>query len=375
MAERHRARQIADRLSGAQAQLFKRVCLVGFDGVVEESFRVVDHRRSHDHYTVLTSIEQFLTRLRKEAQEEEGHSFGFDLVEGQPRMSGSAPWFCSALGALGAQVDFLGACGNPGCVHPAFAEAERRATVHPLASPAYVRVLEFSGGRVSFGDYRPLEEITWELLEERVGGGALRELWAKADLAAFLNWSRLPHLSLLWKRLLSELCHASASPRKLLLFDLGDLRQSTEADLLAALKILTEFQADHDVMLSLNDRESEVVARVLHLPEIDLDIASAPSLAAAIREKVGISTVGIHCPRFAAASDGVAEEGLGTPHTTKPKIVLQAGDHFNAGFCAGRLLGWKLAHCLQLGVACAGFYVRHAASPTREQLVRFLRTF
>ncbi|MDD4934091.1 MAG: PfkB family carbohydrate kinase, partial [Methylacidiphilaceae bacterium] len=166
----------------------------------------------------------------------------------------------------------------------------------------------------------------------------------------------------------------SGSPRKLLLFDLGDLRQSRDSDLLAALKILTEFQAAHDVILRLNDRQSESVARVLRVPGIGLDFASAPAFAAAIREKIGVSTVVIHCPRFAAAADGATEEGLETPHTTKPKIVFQAGDHFNAGFCAGRLLGWKAAHCLQLGVACAGFYVRHAASPTREQLVRFLQT-
>ncbi|VVM06771.1 hypothetical protein [Methylacidimicrobium tartarophylax] len=372
MAERHVARHTGERLFGSRAQLLKRVCLVGFDGLVEESFRVVDHRRSGDQYTVLATIEQFLTRVRKE--EDEGESPRLELVEGHPRMSGSAPWFTSALGALGAQVHFLGACGKPGCVHRAFAEAERRATVYPLAPPAYERVLEFNDSRVSLGDYRPLGEITWELLEERVGGEALRDLWAKAHFAAFLNWSRLPHLSLLWKRLLSELCHASGSPRKLLLFDLGDLRHATDADLLCALKILAEFQASHDVMLSLNDRESEVVARALHLPGTDLDFTSAPSLAAAIREKVGVSTVMIHCPRFAAAAEGASEEGLQTPHTTKPKIVLQAGDHFNAGFCAGRLLGWKIVHCLQLGIACAGFYVRHAASPTREQLVRFLQT-
>ncbi|MGD9896481.1 MAG: hypothetical protein AB7T14_05325 [Candidatus Methylacidiphilaceae bacterium] len=372
MAERHVARQTRMQLIGSRAQLPKRVCLVGFDGLVEESFRAIDRRRSQAQYTVLASIEQFVTRLRKET--EEGAVHAFELVEGHARMSGSAPWFSSALGALGVQVHFLGACGKPGCVHGAFAEVQKRATVYPVTPPAYERILEFNDGRVSFADYRPLAEITWELLEERVGDGALRDLWAKAHLAAFLNWSRLTHLSLLWKRLLSELCHPSASLRKLLLFDLGDLRDLADADVRSALKILAEFQAKHDVVLSLNDRESETVARVLRISGSCLDFASAPSWAAAIREKAGISTVVIHCPRFAAAADETTEDGLETPHTTKPKIVFQAGDHFNAGFCAGRLLGWKVAHSLQLGVASAGFYVRHAASPTREQLVRFLQT-
>jgi hypothetical protein len=33
-----------------------------------------------------------------------------------------------------------------------------------------------------------------------------------------------------------------------------------------------------------------------------------------------------------------------------------------------------LAHSLQLAVSASGFYVRHANSPNREQLVRFLQT-
>ncbi|VVM08060.1 hypothetical protein MAMC_01955 [Methylacidimicrobium cyclopophantes] len=372
MVVRQVARQTGERLLGSRAQLLKRVCFVGFDGMVEESFRVIDHRGSLDQYTVLSSIEQFVVRLQKKAREQAASAF--ELIEGRPRMSGSAPWFSSALGALGTQVHFLGACGKPECRHPVFAEVERRAKVYPVALPAFERVLEFGDGRLSLGDYRSLEEITWELLEARVGKPLLQELWASAHLAAFLNWSRLPHLSLLWKRLLSELCHLSGSPRKLLFFDLGNLLHPTDADLAAALKILAEFETCHDVVLSLNALESEAVARVLHVPRRDLDITGAASLAAAIREKAGISTVVIHCPRFAAVADGTTEEGLEAPHTAKPKTVSQAGDHFNAGFCAGRLLGWKLLHSLQLGVACAGFYVRHAASPTREQLVRFLRT-
>lgn len=372
MAERCVARQTGDRLLGSWAQLLKRVCLVGFDGLVEESFRVVDHRRSQEHYSVLASVEEFLERVRKEAHQ--GTEPTFELVEGHPRMSGSAPWFSSALGAIGAEVHFLGACGKPGCMHGAFASVEERAVVHPVAPPAYERVLEFSDGRVSFGDYRPLEEITWEVLEERIGGEGLRGLWTKAHLVAFLNWSRIPHQSLLWRRLISHFGSASGAPRKLLFFDLGDLRRPTDADLLSALRILQEFQTFHDVILSLNERECEVVARVLRLPKIGLDFARAPSLAARIREKAGISTVVVHGPRYAVVADGEREEGLETPHTTKPKIVFQAGDHFNAGFCAGRLLGWKALACLQLGIACAGFYVRHAASPTREQLVHFLQS-
>ena len=51
------------------------------------------------------------------------------------------------------------------------------------------------------------------------------------------------------------------------------------------------------------------------------------------------------------------------PFTPKPKITTGAGDHFNAGFCIGRLLDLGLAASLQIGVATSGYYVRHAKSP------------
>jgi sugar/nucleoside kinase (ribokinase family) len=62
------------------------------------------------------------------------------------------------------------------------------------------------------------------------------------------------------------------------------------------------------------------------------------------------------------------------PFTDNPQISTGAGDHFNAGFCLGRLLGGDLNVNIQLGVATSGYYVREARSPTLEQLIGFLET-
>ena len=39
------------------------------------------------------------------------------------------------------------------------------------------------------------------------------------------------------------------------------------------------------------------------------------------------------------------------PFTLKPKITTGAGDHFNSGFCLGKLLGFSTELCLLSGVA------------------------
>jgi hypothetical protein len=60
------------------------------------------------------------------------------------------------------------------------------------------------------------------------------------------------------------------------------------------------------------------------------------------------------------------------PYTDNPQISTGAGEHFNAGFCLGRLLGCNLDANIQLGVATSGYYVREAKSPALAQLSGFI---
>jgi sugar/nucleoside kinase (ribokinase family) len=63
------------------------------------------------------------------------------------------------------------------------------------------------------------------------------------------------------------------------------------------------------------------------------------------------------------------------PWDPKPLISTGAGDHFNAGFCLGRLLGLNLEMSLLAGVTSSGFYVRTAQSPRIEDLIEFLQNW
>ena len=75
---------------------------------------------------------------------------------------------------------------------------------------------------------------------------------------------------------------------------------------------------------------------------------------------------------FAAAA---AENGcvsVDGPYTAKPLISTGAGDHFNSGFCLGRILDGDLEQSLQIAVATSGYYVRTAKSPTIDELSKFI---
>ena len=61
------------------------------------------------------------------------------------------------------------------------------------------------------------------------------------------------------------------------------------------------------------------------------------------------------------------------PFVEKPLISTGAGDHFNAGFCLGKLIGADNEMALQIGVGTSGYYVRIGKSPHRNELAEFLR--
>ena len=82
----------------------------------------------------------------------------------------------------------------------------------------------------------------------------------------------------------------------------------------------------------------------------------------------------VHPTHFAAAADANGSACVEGPFTAKPKITTGAGDHFNAGFSVGCVLGLGLEQSLQIGVATSGFYVRNAKSPKVNDLVKFLKT-
>ena len=60
------------------------------------------------------------------------------------------------------------------------------------------------------------------------------------------------------------------------------------------------------------------------------------------------------------------------PFVENPAISTGAGDHFNAGFCLGKLLGLDDDEAATAAVGTSGYYVRHAASPSLAQLAEFL---
>jgi len=363
-----RRRQCAQQLAAAAARAPAFSALLGLDGFVDNILHVVDKRQSVDKFTRVPTIAQLARRLAAAA----GKSTNLECVSYVCKLGGNGPIMSNALAALGLNVTYVGNLGFPK-VHPVFEEFTKRAEVHSIAEPGLTDALEFEDGKIMVGKHETLKGVTWANIQARWSRQAFAAKFAAADLVGFVNWTMLPYMSDIWQVLLAELCPSLADGRRLLFFDLADPEKRTRADLRRALNLISAFGQYFKVILGLNEKEAREVAKALGLPRSPGTPEGLSRLGRQIFKRVPVDTLLLHPVPFALA---VSERGVAFttgPVTSKPLITTGAGDHFNAGYCLGRLLALEDIHCLLLAVTASGFYVRTKKSPTVAELIATLR--
>jgi sugar/nucleoside kinase (ribokinase family) len=169
------------------------------------------------------------------------------------------------------------------------------------------------------------------------------------------------------------LCPANKLKRRKMFFDLADPEKRTEDDLRRALQLIEKFRVYFDVILGLNEKEAWEVGAVLGFGGESRSRSALVQLARDTRKATGVDTLVIHPVTYALAVTGddcVIVEG---PYIANPLISTGAGDHFNAGFCLGKVLGFEDEISVLVGVTTSGYYVRNAQSPRMTELVPMLR--
>ncbi len=341
---------------------------VGLDGFVDEILQVVSLRRSADDFDRFTTITDFATRLLEAA----GRSTNVELVQERVKLGGNGPIMANALATFGLDVTYLGCLGYP-TLHPVFHDFAARAKVHSICEPGKTDALEFSDGKVMLGKHYTLKEVNWKNIEERYGRAPFTEQLGGATLVAFVNWTMLPYMSAIWETVLDELCPSLNGPKRTIFFDLADPQKRSDSDILHAMELVQRFQKYFNVILGLNEKEAEHVGRVLGFPADHLDREGLSILTGQIYNSMRIDTLVVHPVRYAIAAGPEGVISVDGPVVTKPKITTGAGDHFNSGFCLGKLLGLSNEASLLCGVSTSGFYVRSAQSPTLPDLSGMMR--
>jgi sugar/nucleoside kinase (ribokinase family) len=358
-----------EQLAGAHNRLEKSKVLVGFDGFLDTILHVVDKRESATKFTRLAKMGDFAKRIEAAA----GLSANMEFVTQMVKLGGNGPIMANALGTYGTAVTYIGNLGAP-TVNPVFADLAKRATVYSIAEPGFTDAIEFDDGKVMCGKHASLKSVNWANLIHHIPEAKLLRIFSDSSLIALVNWTMLPFMSAIFQKLLTRIAPKLKGPKRWLFLDLADPAKRTPEDIAALLKLVSRFEKYFNVVLGLNLQESRQIGGVLGISLEDESFEHVTKHAADIHEALRIHTVVIHPTSFAAAADATGSTHVVGPFTPKPKITTGAGDHFNAGFCIGRLLDLGLASSLQIGVATSGYYVRNAKSPRIDDLKKFLKT-
>lgn len=343
---------------------------VGLDGFVDEILHVVDKRESTDKFTRLPLIKQWGERITAAA----GRSTNIELVSKLTKLGGNGPIMANALASFGIRVSYLGNLGYPN-LHPVFADFAKRAEVTSIAEPGYTDAVEFEDGKVMLGKHQSLREVNWANVGARYGRDKFAAKIAESHFVGFVNWTMLTQMNEIWAATLQEIAPKLTGPRRTMFFDLADPEKRTRADIVAALELITAFEKYFDVILGLNEKESSEVGNALGLNTADHSPEGLVKTGEQIRQRVPVHTLVIHPTSYALTVSGSGAAVVQGAFTPKPLITTGAGDHFNAGFCLGKLLGFDDACSLVTGVSTSGFYVRTAKSPAVPDLVGLIQNW
>ena len=362
--------QTAAKLAGAANRPAQLRAFIGLDGFVDEILHVVDIRESAEKYKRLTQMGDWGKRISAAA----GKSTNLEMVCQMTKLGGNGPIMANAMAAFGVKVSYLGLLGYPN-LHPVFAEFAQRAEVASIAEPGYTDAVEFEDGKVMLGKHQSLRQMNWENIKSRYG---LDQFTAKvngANFLGFVNWTMLTYMNGIWEAIRTEICPQLTGARKKLFIDLCDPEKRLPEDISKALQIIVAFEKNFDVILGLNQKEACEIGQNLGLSTADQSESGLCQLGQAILQRVPLNTLVIHPTAFALAVDRTSVNLVHGPFTARPLITTGAGDHFNAGFCMGRLLGLNNEESLLCGVATSGFYVRTAQSPSVTDLAGLMKNW
>jgi len=369
------------RATDTAKTLATRRVLVGFDGFVDTIVSPVALRAGQgDNFTPVRTIEEFGQRILGAS----GKSTNIELFPTMEKLGGNGPIMANALLAHDLALTYIGALGAPN-THPVFSSiTERAKAVFSLCQAGATTAVEFTDGKLLLGQMRSLDEVTPARIRETIGEERYLAALTESDLIAVLNWVMIPNLTEVFVDLVDNVLpkiprnHTRADgteAERIYFFDLCDPEKRSPSDLAYALDTIGRFSDFGSVTLGLNLKEAQQVYAVLGFGVETESESGLRNMAARIREKLGLATVVVHPKESAACATRDGTHWVPGPFVAEPFISTGAGDHFNAGFATGQLLGLSPEACLAVGVCTSGHYVRTAHSPTIADIETLLSTW
>ena len=360
-----RLEQALEALQERASKIGSYHALIGFDGFIDTIKTAVKERLGpRDQFTRFESMTSFGEQISQAA----GKSTNIELYTRQKKFGGNGPLLANALLQAGVNTRYIGTLGKPD-IHILFKTFATQTQAVSLGEPGQTDAVEFPDGKLLFNSMTGLDEISYPAIIAAMGEGGFLDAVARTDLLAAVNWTMIPHLTVLLSSLLEKvLPNLPADRPRYFFFDLADPQKRSGSDLKTILALLPRFTQHGHVTLGLNRCEAQQVHAAL-APDSAFDADDLKQQAQCLRRHLAITTLFVHAPHGAAAATRNDVCAITSPSCAKPIVSTGAGDHFNAGFCLAQLLGLDLNDCLGIATAIAGCYIRTGRSPSLSEVL------
>jgi len=356
------------QIENLSTSAFSQKAFVGLDGFIDFIQRAVKLQGS-DGPLFFETLEQFGQHIAKAA----GKSAQIELQTQATKLGGNAPIMSESMACLGFETVCLGNFGAES-TNKVFQSIHSRVQLVSIGDAAITNALEFDDGKLILSEVSPFKNLDWEYVRKNTDIESLAGFITNASLVALVDWCNLPHSTSIWQGILEDIMPKLTNRSKPIFFDLADPSRRTDDEIMSALELIGQFNQYGNVTLGLNENETEQLYATIQRTKgrESKGKKSRIEMGKYLFDHVDVDNLLIHPTKLSMLinKDGVIElPGRFVPH---PKISTGGGDNFNAGFCAGQLLGFDVKSSMILGMATSGFYVENGRSGSIKDISNYL---
>lgn len=337
--------------------------LLGCDGFVDETYEIVEERKSPSEFSAIENLKDFGELIVKRAD----GGVGVEIVPKRRCEGGFGINTGRIAACLGLKPVLPGLYGAEK-IDPAYEEFVDICELTSLGDPALTLAFEFENGKLLMSDLGAVSNLKWADFEKHFGDEKIKEIFTGVDILGLGYWSLTSHFDDLFVGFMKQ--YETLEPPKRMFFDFADIKKKSSEAFIRTLDLIKPYNSKIPLTFSLNEHEVlELFSRVgVVLPELKPEPMVA-ALAIA-REKIGFDELVVHTPEFAAASSASEGEAFALQERqTKVVRLAGAGDSFNGGYLCASLGDLPLKERLVMANGTTAFFVTHGTGPTKEQLI------
>jgi len=368
------ALSLTKNLNSLKELIPKKTCFLGWEGVIDYLYSIVESRDSINSWTRMESMKTFGDLILKVT----GSSAGIECVLKRKTSGGFTSNICKAMNALRVKMVIVSSWGHP-IIEETFLPFTNKEGIEILSfcNPGMTIGLEFNDGKIMITDSGNILNIDWNTLIQKISLESLINKIEHSNMLGLGYWASIPKFEDILMHLLNEVFPSiNDLTNKLCFIDLADVKKRNKKDLATMLQILKKINEQVPLLLSLNDQEAIDILKILdpneHFKEIKRNLDVLAEIGGLINKDLNLTYLVVHSPHLATISLNEEHFCISQAFTSNPRFTTSAGDHFNAATAIGLACGLKPPESILLGNAITSIFIRTGRSPNLAEVSKFI---